>query len=89
MEDVAVTIREKNQAVTLSLVWLSIKSNSLTLELLVCGIEIVHHNREVPNAGIAHLLWNRFAVGRNQFQHRSILRFHKIVAVVGVVDVKT
>ena len=86
MQDVAIGISEKYQAVALIIVRFSEELYAMLLELGMRGIEIIHLNCQMPDAGILHFLRGRRAFRWDDFEHAPIGRFYEIIAIVSEID---
>ena len=86
MQDVAIGISEKHQAVTLIIVRFSEELYAMLLELGMRGIEIIHLNCQMPDARIFHLLRGSRALRWDDFEHAPVGRFDEIIAIVREID---
>jgi len=88
VQDVAIAVTEKDQAVGSYEFRVGEKLNSAFAQFIGSGIEIVHRDGQVADAGIGHGLRRAVAFGRNNFQHGAVGRAYKIIAFVEMIKAK-
>ena len=86
--EVAIGIFKEDEAVALIAKRLSLEGNAFGLKEGVCRIEIVNGDSEVADAWSLHFIGAGRAIARDNFEHRTILRFDEIVARVFKIDVE-
>jgi hypothetical protein len=93
MDQIAIAIGEENQPVALVYKGFSDEVDAKRLQVLMRLIEILHRNRQMPYAGRLHGLWHilsgAVAFRGDDFEHRPVRGFYKIIAGVSEIDMKS